>query len=646
MRTRLTILAAVINATVATVAPLARLAAQSAQQPVFRSGVDLVTIDVTVVGENGRQLDNLSAEQFQVKVDGTPRRIVRAVYVQNRPQAAAAQGTVDLSSYFSSNDEVPAGRLLLIAVDQQHIRRVEGLAALRGAADFVDQLDPADRVAAAPVNHVGPLQFTNEHANVKTYLQGLAGTQTTLRGQFNLGVTESLFIADGQRTWLDRAVLRECGQPLTRFNNQARIDELEGFRDPCPVQVEQEARSLAQETRADARTSLNQLLGLIARLADIDEPKTLVLVSEGLIAEPQLIDLTSLGAAAQAARVTIYVLQLEQPVFDAAESVVSPTLYQDLQTKADGLVRLAGSAKGAHFRLVGADPYPFQRILREMSGYYLLAFEASPADRDGRTRRIDVSTNAPAAVVRARPLFRSSGAAPKDGDQTQIVRLLRNPRIATELPVRATAYTFRDSVDGKMRVILGADADGGASQQMTFGYVLIDDTGVIASSGSDPAVEGRFTQVVSVPRGRYSLKIAAIDSTGRQGSVERVVDARLIGSEGIGLSDLTITDSEPGQALRPVVANTAGDSAGAVLEIYGPPGWKPEGVSVLVDVKAVDGSSAVFSAPATVSAVGASTLRARAELKLRDLPAGAYVATAHVTMPGGAVRRVERGFLR
>ena len=643
MRPRLTIPAVVI---LAAVAALARLAAQSAQQPVFRSGVDLVTIDVTVVGQGGRQLDNLSADQFQVKVDGTPRRIVRAVYVQNRTQAASDAACCDLSPYFSSNEQVPTGRLLLVAVDQQHIRRVEGLAALRAAADFVDQLDPADRVAAAPLNHVGPLQFTNEHDGVKKYLQGLAGTATTLRGQFNLGVVESLSIADGQRTWLDRVVLRECGQPLARFNDQARIAELEGMRDPCPVQVEQESRALAQELRSDARTSLNQLLGLIARLSDIDGPKTLVLVSEGLIAEPQLIDLTSLGAAAQQARVTIYVLQLEQPVFDASESVVSPTLYQDLQMKADGLVRLAGSAKGAHFRLVGADPYPFQRILRELSGYYLLAFEASAADRDGRTRRIDVSTNAPDAIVRARPLFRTSGTAPKDGDETQIVRLLRNPRIATELPVRATAYTFRDSVDGKMRVIVSADADGGAPQQMTFGYVLIDDTGVIASSGSDPAVEGRFIQAVSVVPGRYSLKVAAIDSTGRQGSVERMVEARLHGADGIGLSDLTITDSEPGRALRPVVASIGADSAGAVLEIYGPAGWKPQGLSVLVDVKPVEGSSVLISAPGAVSTVGASTLRARAELKLGDLPAGAYVATAHVTMPGGVVKRVERGFLR
>lgn len=639
MRARFTTLAAV------TLAALAHVAAQSAQQPVFRSGVDLVTIDVTVVGEGGRQLENLSADQFEVKVDGTPRRIVRAVYVQNSKRAADLRA-VNLSAHFSSNEQVDAGRLMLIAVDQQHIRRVEGLAALRAAADFVDQLDRSDRVAAAPLNHIGPLQFTNDHAGVKRYVQGLAGTATSLRGQFNLGIVESLSIADGQRTWLDRVVLRECGQPLARFENQQRIAEAEGFRDPCPVQVEQEGRQLAQELRFDARTSLNQLLGLIARLAEIDEPKTLVLVSEGLIAEPQLIDLTALGAAAQMARVTIYVLQLEQPVFDAAESVVSPTLYQDLQMKGDGLARLAGSAKGAHFRLVGADPYPFQRILREMSGYYLLAFEASAADRDGRTRRIDVSTNAPNAIVRARPMFRTSGTAPKDGDETQVVRLLRNPRIATELPVRTTAYTFRDSVDGKMRVILSADADGGASHQMTFGYVLVDDAGVIASSGSDPAVQGRFIQVVSLAPGRYSLKVAAIDSTGRQGSVERIVDARLIGADGVGMSDLTITDSAPGHALRPVVASPEGDSAGAVLEIYGPPGWKPQGVSVRVDVKPVDGTSAVFTAPASVSAIGASTLRARAELNLRELPAGAYVATAHVTMPGGAVKRVERGFLK
>jgi VWFA-related protein len=622
------------------------VAAQQPQQPVFRSGVDLVTIDVSVVGDDGRQIEDLTADQFQIKVDGTPRRVVRAVYVPYRPSSSATAAAVDLPAHVSSNAEAEPGRLLLIAVDQRHIRRVEGLAALRAAANFIDQLDTADRVAAAPIDHIGPIEFTNRHASVKAYLQTLVGTQTMLRRNFSIGLTEALAVADGQRTWLDRVVLRECGQPLSRFLNQARIDEAEGLRDPCPTQVEQEGRALAQEVRSDARTTLTQMLGLIARLADIDGPKALVLVSEGLIAEPQLIDLTSLGAAAQAARVSIYVLQLEQPVFDASETAVSPTLYQDLQLKADGLVRLAGSARGAHFRLVGADSHPFKRILRELSGYYLLAFEAAPADRDGRTRRIDVSTKAPGAIVRTRPAFRASTSPVSKGDETQIVRLLRNPRFATELPLRATTSTLRDSVDGKTRVIIAADADGGTSQPVTFGYVLVDDAGVIAASGSDPAPDGRFSQAVSVQPGRYALKVAAIDSTGRQGSLERRFVATLHATGALALSDLTLTDSEPGQPLRPIVARPANDSIGAVVEIYSPAGSQPRGISVVFDVSPRGTSNAVLESAGKVVPAGASTARARAELQLAGIPSGSYVARARVRMPDGSEKTVEREFVK
>jgi len=422
--------------------------------------------------------------------------------------------------------------------------------------------------------------------------------------------------------------------------------ENEGMRDPCPVQVEQESRALAQEARANARTSLNQLMGLIARLASIDGPKTLVLVSEGLVAEPQLIDLTSLGAAAQAARVTLYVLQLEQPVFDASESIVSPTLYQDLQVKADGLARLAGAARGALFRLVGADPYPFQRILRELSGYYLLAFEASPADRDGRTRRIEISTSAPGSVVRTRPAFRTAGGPATPEGEAQIVRLLRTPRLATELPVRVASYTLRDPADGNMRVLVGAEAGGGASNIVSFGYVLIDERGVIAASGRDPAPEGRLSQAVTVPKGHYTLRVAAIDSTGRAGSVERSFLAALQGGGSTGISDLVLTESGSGEPLRPIVSRASVDRLGAVLEIYGAPGWKPGRLPVHIDVRGAGRDSALLTAPASVTRVSDATWRARADLHVRDLAPGAYVVTARVDLPGGKVEQVERGFSR
>jgi VWFA-related protein len=617
--------------------------ALSAQQPpVFRSGVDLVTIDVTVVGEAGRPIENLTADQFELRVDGIPRHIVRAVYVAHKP--APAHTTERAAADFTSNEDAETGRLILIAVDQQHIRRVEGLAALRAAAKFVDELEPADRVAAAPLSHTGPIEFTNQHARVKDYLQGLTGTASSLRGQFNLGLIESLAIADGQRTWLDRAVLRECGEPLSRFESQARIAEANGMRDPCPVQVEQEGRASAQEARTNARTTLNLLSGLIARLADIDGPKTLVFVSEGLVAEPQVIDLTSLGAAAQAARVAIYVLQLETPMFDASESAVSPTLQQDVEVRGDGLARLAGSARGAQFRLVGADPYPFRRILRELSGYYLLAFEAADADRDGRARRIDVSAKAPGVTVRTRPVFRNTAARAKDAD-AQLVRLLRNPRLATELPIRATSYTLREP-DGRMRVIVSAEAESGGAADLALGYVLIDQSGVIAASGTASAPDGRLIHAATVPAGRYILRAAALDAAGRQGSLERRFDATLHTAGTLAISDLILTDGSSSEALRPIVSRPPGNLLAAVLEIYGAAGWKPTPVPATLEIRSSDGRPAVAPLKAAAAPLGASSARLRAELPVGDLPPGAYTVVAHLTLPDGTVQSVERKFLK
>jgi VWFA-related protein len=269
-----------------------------AQQPVFRSGIDLVTVDVTVLDEDGRPVEHLGPADFSVRVDGAPRRVVWAEYVphQTSTRRAGAQ------PHFSSNEHVDPGRLILIAVDQAHIRRLEGRGALQAAARFIETLDPADRVAAAPLTHSGPIQFTDDHGSVQRYLERLAGESYTASEDFNIGLAEALAVADGSRARLDQVVLRECGQPLARIEDFRRREELEGLKDPCPVQVEQQARVIAQLARTQATLSIDALGRLVARLREIEGPKALVLLSEGLVAEPQLVDLTALGAAAQAAR--------------------------------------------------------------------------------------------------------------------------------------------------------------------------------------------------------------------------------------------------------------------------------------------------------------------------------------------------------
>lgn len=619
--------------------------APAAQQaPVFRSGVDLVTIDVSVVDDRGRPVEGLRPDQFDVRVDGTRRRVVWAEYV---PQRLTPAPGVQSAAHFTSNESIDPGRLILIAVDQMHIRRVEGLSALKAASAFIDALEPADRVAAAPLTHLGPIQFTADHAAVKRYVQGLAGTASPMPGAFNLGLTEALAISNGNRTWLDRAVLRECGEPVGRIENPTRIAEAEGLRDPCPVQVEQESRAMAQEARTNTRQSLNALMRMIERLAEIDGPKTLVLISEGLVAEPQLIDLTALGAAAQAARVTIYVLQLEIPIFDASEQKISPTLQADIEARAEGLARLAGSARGALFRLVGADPHPFRRILQELSGYYLVAFEATTADRDGRTRRIGVSIDSPGVTVRARPAFRATPVQSKGVIDDQIVRLLRSPRVVTEIPLRVAAYAFSNQKPGSVRVLLSAEAALATPRPLTIGFVLIDDGGVIAASGTGTTDDGRLSLSVNVPEGRYLLRAAAVDPGGRKGSVERPVLARLVGSGPVRFSDIVVAEgSSATENLRAAVAQVRSERAAALFDIYGLPDWKPEAGSVKVEITEESGGRAVASIPATIVSTGPANWRVSASLPVSELPPGTYIATAYVTVPGLPRQRLDRAFVR
>ena len=615
----------------------------AAQQTVFRSGVDVVTADVTVVNGDGAPIPGLRAEAFEVKVDGRPRRVIWAEFVPHKVTPLAPGQS---SQQFSTNEDAAPGRVVLVAVDQAHIRRVEGLAALRAATSFIDALDPADRVAAATVNETSSIQFTADHAGVKRYLQGLAGTAASTPVHYNVGLTEAIAIADGSRTRLDQVVLRECGEPIARVESQQRIAAANGARDPCPVEIEQEARGIVQQARTDARISINALARLMGRLAEIPGPKTLVLLSEGLVAEPQLFDLSTLGAAAQAARVTLYVLQLDAPVFEAADTTTSPTMQADLRARADGLARLADTARGALFPLVGSDPYPFKRILKELSGYYLVAFEAGDRDRDGRAHHIDVKSRAPGAIVRARPSF-TIPAAPAPVAESDLVRLLRGGSIATELPLRAAAYTFREPQGDRLRVIVSAETDtAAAGREVTIAFAIIDSTGLVAASGSGRTDRGRYSSPVSVPAGRYQLKVAAIDESGRQASVARTFSAVLGGSGTIHLSDLMLADpSAPDAPLRPAVLRAADDRVVAYLEAYASLLWN--GARSRTRFEIVDSGGVPAGQPVTASLRGAGAGRwtISADLPVGGLKPGSYDVIATIGLEGMPEQRLTRPFV-
>src|SRR5262245_5440237 len=63
--------------------------AQDPQPPVFRSGVDLLEVDVNIVDRNGRPIVDLRAPEFSVKVDGQDRKVVTSEFVRDDASQAA-----------------------------------------------------------------------------------------------------------------------------------------------------------------------------------------------------------------------------------------------------------------------------------------------------------------------------------------------------------------------------------------------------------------------------------------------------------------------------------------------------------------------------------------------------------------------------
>ena len=95
----------------------------SPQTPSFRAGVDVITVDVSAIDDQGRPVDGLLGPEFVVKIDGQPRTIVSVEQVRVDADAAKRRKADDpFESFFTTNIAPAEGRMLVIAVDQLNIR--------------------------------------------------------------------------------------------------------------------------------------------------------------------------------------------------------------------------------------------------------------------------------------------------------------------------------------------------------------------------------------------------------------------------------------------------------------------------------------------------------------------------------------------
>jgi VWFA-related protein len=376
----------------------------SAQQPVFRASVTQLRVDVQVVGNNGDPNPTLRLEDFEVQIDGRPRRVVSAELVQYTPPASGARAA---AVAIRTPGAVPEdSRMYIIAVDQASMAAGGVMDVRQAVRRFVAQLRPEDMIGLYEFPFRFPtLDLTHDHSRVARAFDRIVGLRERQLGVFSLLPSEIIDITASDADTFERVVRRECDPDDTS----------------CPTAVRQEASALAGYFETESQQRLAAISSLVYGLARLPGRKTVLLISGGMMSSTRTggrPDVTGImgriGEAAAAADANFYVIHWDMSFIEAFSAGNKPrpahapqhafqALFEDRMAMSQGLEWFAGKSGGALFRVEGGTgEAAFNRVLRETSAYYLLGVEPDPSDRDGKAHFLRVKVDRRGLTVRHR----------------------------------------------------------------------------------------------------------------------------------------------------------------------------------------------------------------------------------------------------
>jgi VWFA-related protein len=619
--------------------------AQDAQVPVFRSGIELLEVDVNVVDGDGHPVLDLRSPEFSVSVDGQSRKVVSSAFIRDdSSQSPETPGYKD-DPYVASNTDRPRGRLVVVVLDQNNITAGRARDLIVSVRRFIEQLPAADRVALVAIPSPGPaVEFTANRARIYQALAGIRGTEDNNLERYDIGDYEAIAMFNrGDEMVIRRLIDRECatGDPS------------------CVSDVELEATRIVQRIRTRANESFYALGTLLTNLKEADGTKTLVFLSQGLILDDVQGKTATLAQTAAEARVNLNVVLLDDTPGEASNARRSSTLREDRDLREEGLDTLAARSRGALFRVTSSPEIAFDRLTREMSGHYLLGVEPTPKDRDGKTHQIRVQVKRRGATVRARREFRyTARASDARTREDQVVGLLRSPATLTDLPMRLSAYVFQDPESFKEKLLVAAEIDptsSAGSADLMLAYVLFNGQGRAVADGRERKIftlrggqSIEYNWAMTAEPGTYTLRFAAIDDNGHRGSLEHDVRVWQLSGAAVAVGDLMLGRLQSGavSALSPVVnARIDNGQLAAYTEFYSNRPEALDGVTVVVEVADNETAPALLRAQAAIAPrVEGAGRQASAVIPVGVLPPGRYFARAIVSASGQVVGRMARPF--
>jgi hypothetical protein len=304
---------------------------------------------------------------------------------------------------------------------------------------------------------------------------------------------------------------------------------------------------------------------------------------------------------------------------------------------------VAGMTGGTLFAGIGKAAGVFNRIEAEISNSWQLGVEATPQDADGKTHQIRVTVRPQGLTVRAR----SELILPATSARPSAVDLLSQPVDLMDLPIAATAFSARGEEATTLKEIILVEVAGRLSDDVAPSYavmVMKDDRPVFQAADHlivSADKQARVVMATQLAPGRYRLRVAVSDATGRPGTLDLPLSVGLRQGGALQFSDLFVGTTS--DRFTPAIEVPAGTALSALLELYSADPAAFTGVVGELEIRRSGEDAVLAHAPA---AVGATELPGRriasGTIPTAGLDPGSYTVSAIVTANGQPSGKVSR----
>jgi VWFA-related protein len=539
----------------------------SQQTPTFKTQVEFVEVDALVTDQQGNFVRDLTKNDFQVFEDGKRQTISTFSLVDipierfDRPLFSPRPIERDVQS----NERPFDGRVYVMILDDLHVAPQRTARVRTAARQFIEQRLGANDLMAV-IFTGGRSQDAQEFTSNKRLLlnavnkftgQKLESAVITRNNEYfrqrDTGLTGRIDDPDEQeRVFKIRSTLTSLRQVADWFGGvHGRRKTMLFFSEGIDYDLTDIIRgydapqSAASTINADIQDAIAATARSNVSIYSID-PRGLTDGSEDTIGVGQFAD-------------------TDDPI--AGRGIGQSGLANELRVSQDSLRQLSDQSGG--FAAVNRNDFSsaFERIVRDNSSYYVLAYYPPTDKRDGKFHRIEVRVvDRPGLIVRSRrgynaprgkpaPVNTKTGGMPPD-----LFDAINSPLQVSGLTMRVFAAPFKGAQPNSSVLVglelLGRDLSLATNSKVDISYMAVDTKAKIFGARTDtitmnlrPDTKTRVEQSgfrvlnrMELPPGRYQLRLAARDSTKATiGSVIYDLEVPDFYKDKIAMSGLAIT---------------------------------------------------------------------------------------------------------